>query len=36
MQAAYGAFAQPLLFLGYDGDDLVGVASLATDAAEET
>ena len=33
MQAAYGALLTPLLFLGYDGDDLVGVASLATDAA---
>ncbi|MFZ1010444.1 MAG: GNAT family N-acetyltransferase [Candidatus Sulfotelmatobacter sp.] len=35
MQAAYGASLTPLLLLGYDGDDLVGVASLATDAAEE-
>jgi len=33
MQAAYGASLTPLLLLGYDGDDLVGVASLATDAA---
>jgi CelD/BcsL family acetyltransferase involved in cellulose biosynthesis len=33
MQSAYGALLTPLLFLGYDGDDLVGVASLATDAA---
>lgn len=32
MQSAYGALLTPLLFLGYDGDDLVGVASLATDA----
>jgi CelD/BcsL family acetyltransferase involved in cellulose biosynthesis len=34
MQAAYQASFTPLLFLGYEGDDLVGVASLATDAAE--
>ena len=33
MQAAYGASLTPLLLLGYDGDDLVGVASFATDAA---
>jgi CelD/BcsL family acetyltransferase involved in cellulose biosynthesis len=31
-QAAYSASLKPLLFLGYDGDDLVGVASLALDA----
>lgn len=35
MQAAYQASLTPLLFLGYDGDDLIGVASLATDAAEK-
>ena len=35
MQAAYGASLTPLLFLGYDGDDLVGVASLATDSARK-
>jgi CelD/BcsL family acetyltransferase involved in cellulose biosynthesis len=35
VQSAYRASLWPLLFLGYDGDDLVGVASLATDAAEE-
>jgi len=33
MQAAYGASLSPLLLLGYDGDNLVGVASLAADAA---
>ena len=33
IQAAYRAFLMPLLFLGYDGDDLVGVASLATNGA---
>jgi CelD/BcsL family acetyltransferase involved in cellulose biosynthesis len=31
MQAAYRASLTPLLFLGYDGDGLVGVASLAKD-----
>lgn len=31
MQSAYRASLKPLLFLGYDGDDLVGVACLATD-----
>ncbi len=36
VQSSYQAFLKPLLFLGYEGDDLVGVASLATDAAEET
>jgi CelD/BcsL family acetyltransferase involved in cellulose biosynthesis len=35
MQSAYEASFTPLLFLGYEGDDLVGVAPLATDAAEE-
>jgi CelD/BcsL family acetyltransferase involved in cellulose biosynthesis len=34
MQTAYAASLKPLLFLGYDGDELVGVASLATDPAE--
>jgi CelD/BcsL family acetyltransferase involved in cellulose biosynthesis len=33
VQAAYRASLKPLLFLGYEGDDLVGVASLATDVA---
>ena len=33
VQAAYGSSLQPLLFLAYDGDDLAGIASLATDAA---
>jgi CelD/BcsL family acetyltransferase involved in cellulose biosynthesis len=33
MQASYAAFVTPLLLLGYDGDELVGVASLATDRA---
>lgn len=31
MQTAYGSSLKPLLLLGYEGDDLVGVASLATD-----
>jgi CelD/BcsL family acetyltransferase involved in cellulose biosynthesis len=35
VQSAYHDCHKPLLFLGYEGDDLVGVASLATDAAEE-
>jgi CelD/BcsL family acetyltransferase involved in cellulose biosynthesis len=35
MQSAYQASLMPLLFLGYDGDDLIGVASLATDATEK-
>jgi CelD/BcsL family acetyltransferase involved in cellulose biosynthesis len=35
VQSAYQASLAPLLFLGYEGDDLAGVASLATDAAEE-
>src|SRR5260370_11966271 len=35
MQSAYQASLSPLLFLGYEGDDLVGVASLAMDVAEE-
>ncbi|MGB8985901.1 MAG: GNAT family N-acetyltransferase [Candidatus Sulfotelmatobacter sp.] len=35
VQAAYGASLKPLLLLGYEGNDLVGVASLATDAAEK-
>jgi CelD/BcsL family acetyltransferase involved in cellulose biosynthesis len=35
MQAAYGASLTPSLLLGYDGDDLVGVASLATDSARK-
>jgi CelD/BcsL family acetyltransferase involved in cellulose biosynthesis len=33
VQTAYRASLKPLLFLGYDGDDLIGVASLATDMA---
>ncbi|MFZ0761939.1 MAG: hypothetical protein WAM69_18485, partial [Candidatus Sulfotelmatobacter sp.] len=33
MQSAYQATLTPLLFLGYEGNLLVGVASLATDAA---
>jgi len=36
MQSAYQAALTPLLFLGYQGDDLVGVVSLATDAAEKS
>jgi CelD/BcsL family acetyltransferase involved in cellulose biosynthesis len=35
MQSAYRASLRPLLFLGYEADDLVGVASLATDGAGE-
>ena len=35
MQSAYQNSLKPLLFLAYEGDDLVGVASLATNAAEE-
>ncbi len=35
VQSAYQASLQPLLFLGYDGDDLVGVASLAADTNEQ-
>ena len=35
MQSAYQASLKPLLFLGYEGDHLVGVVSLATDPAEE-
>jgi len=36
VQSAYRISLKPLLFLGYEGDHLVGVASLATDAAEES
>jgi CelD/BcsL family acetyltransferase involved in cellulose biosynthesis len=35
VQSAYQASLKPLLFLGYDGYDLVGVACLGTDVAEE-
>ncbi|MGA8765229.1 MAG: GNAT family N-acetyltransferase, partial [Candidatus Sulfotelmatobacter sp.] len=35
VQSAYYASLKPLLFLGYDGDDLAGVASLATDPADK-
>ncbi|MFZ0293983.1 MAG: GNAT family N-acetyltransferase [Candidatus Sulfotelmatobacter sp.] len=35
VQAAYRASLKPLLVLGYEGNDLVGVASLATDAADK-
>jgi CelD/BcsL family acetyltransferase involved in cellulose biosynthesis len=35
VQSAYRDRLKPLLLLAYDGDDLVGVASLATDSAEE-
>jgi len=34
VQSAYRASLKPLLLLGYEGDDLVGVASLATDLSE--
>jgi CelD/BcsL family acetyltransferase involved in cellulose biosynthesis len=36
MQSAYQSSLTPLLFLGYEGEDLVGVASLATHAADES
>jgi CelD/BcsL family acetyltransferase involved in cellulose biosynthesis len=36
LQSAYHASLKPLLFLGYAGEDLLGVASLATDASEES
>jgi len=35
VQGAYRASLKPLLFLGYEGDELVGVASLATNKADE-
>jgi CelD/BcsL family acetyltransferase involved in cellulose biosynthesis len=35
VQCAYKSSLKPLLLLGYEGDDLVGVASLATDLPEE-
>lgn len=35
VQAAYQASLKPLLFLGYEGDHLVGVAALATDPTGE-
>jgi CelD/BcsL family acetyltransferase involved in cellulose biosynthesis len=35
VQSAYRASLKPLLLLGYEGDDLIGVASLATDPAEK-
>jgi CelD/BcsL family acetyltransferase involved in cellulose biosynthesis len=35
VQSAYRASVKPLLFLGYEGEHLVGVASLATDLAGE-
>jgi CelD/BcsL family acetyltransferase involved in cellulose biosynthesis len=35
IQSAYQSSLTPLLFLGYEGEDLVGAASLATDASEE-
>jgi CelD/BcsL family acetyltransferase involved in cellulose biosynthesis len=36
VQSAYHASRKPLLFVGYDGNDLVGVASLSTDADQQT
>jgi CelD/BcsL family acetyltransferase involved in cellulose biosynthesis len=36
VQSAYQSSLRPLLLLGYEGEDLVGVASLATDAAEQS
>jgi CelD/BcsL family acetyltransferase involved in cellulose biosynthesis len=35
VQSAYQASLKPLLFLGYDGDDLVGVACLGADLGEQ-
>jgi CelD/BcsL family acetyltransferase involved in cellulose biosynthesis len=35
IQFAYQSSLKPLLFLGYEGEDLVGAASLAADAAEQ-
>ncbi len=35
MQAGFRATLNPFLLLGYDGDDLIGVASLATDLGEQ-
>src|SRR5208282_499834 len=35
VQSAYHASRKPLLLLGYDSDDLVGVACLATDTSEQ-
>jgi CelD/BcsL family acetyltransferase involved in cellulose biosynthesis len=35
VQFAYPASLEPLLILGYEGDDLIGVASLAMDSAEQ-
>jgi CelD/BcsL family acetyltransferase involved in cellulose biosynthesis len=34
MQSAYQSSLRPLLFLGYEGDSLIGVASLAIDPTE--
>ncbi len=36
VQSAYQASQKPLLLLGYDGDDLVGVACLSTDLAQQS
>jgi CelD/BcsL family acetyltransferase involved in cellulose biosynthesis len=36
VQSAYKVSLKPLLLLGYEGDSLTGVASLATDPREET
>jgi len=36
VQRAYRAFLRPLLFLGYEGDQLVGVASLADNVIERS
>jgi CelD/BcsL family acetyltransferase involved in cellulose biosynthesis len=35
VQSAYSASLKPLLLLGYEGDDLIGVACLATDASDQ-
>ena len=35
VHSAYEASLKPLLFLGYEGDDLVGVACLGADPAEQ-
>jgi CelD/BcsL family acetyltransferase involved in cellulose biosynthesis len=35
VQSAYQASLKPLVFLGYDGDDLAGVACLSADSSEQ-
>jgi CelD/BcsL family acetyltransferase involved in cellulose biosynthesis len=36
MQSAYQSSLTPMLFLGYEGEDLIGAVSLATDSAKES